>query len=155
MKKNIIFTIALTLSFCLGFALNEFALSNIPTSYKVAVVDIQKVIDASPQLKKLKAEREQKNKELNKWVEVVKADINKQTSQENKKKLSEKYNTILVQKQKNLALEYGKKLQEFDKQISEIVANQAKSKGYNLVLVKSTVIFGGEDITQNVIKSLK
>lgn len=43
----------------------------------------------------------------------------------------------------------------FDKNITSIIKKKAKASGYNLVLVKSSVIDGGTDITADIIKDLK
>ena len=39
--------------------------------------------------------------------------------------------------------------------ISSTIAAQAKAKGYDIVLAKSTVLYGGEDITAEIAKIVK
>ena len=51
--------------------------------------------------------------------------------------------------------EYVNKLSAIDASISKTVNEQAKAGNYNLVLSKGAVLYGGEDITQQVIKVVK
>ena len=55
MNKKFI-SIAL-LAFVLGISTSNFAMSGVPASYKVAVVDVQKVVTSSKQVATLKNEQ--------------------------------------------------------------------------------------------------
>ena len=48
-----------------------------PEAQKIAVVDIQKVVAASSQVKALKASQDAKNKELTAFIKNAQADVNK------------------------------------------------------------------------------
>ena len=52
--------------------------------------------------------------------------------------------------------EYAQKLQAIDKNISAVIAQQARANGYKLVVAKSVVLYSeGTDITNNVMKAVK
>ena len=51
--------------------------------------------------------------------------------------------------------EYNTKLMQIDSSIKAIVVEKAKGMNYNLVLPKNIVLFGGDDITSEIAKSVK
>ena len=51
--------------------------------------------------------------------------------------------------------DYANKLKEIDDSISKQINEQAKAKGYDLVLSKNMVLYGGQDITAELIKTIK
>ena len=51
--------------------------------------------------------------------------------------------------------EYASKLAAIDKSISDKIVVEAKNGGYDIVLAKGVVLYGGTDITNNVIKAVK
>ena len=130
------------------------AKSDISTQ-KIAVVDVPAIVAQSGQVKELKAEQTKKAQDLSKWLETVNADIKKQSSEANKKKLLAKYNEEFNKKKEANAKDYAEKLTAIDKSISSTIAAQAKSKGYDIVLAKSTVLYGGDDITADIAKVVK
>ncbi len=139
--------------FVLIFALTmNTAMAN---DYKVAVVNLTQVVEASTQVKALKLEQQAKLKQLEAWLVTVKSDVEKQKTKENREKLIKKYDVEFVKKQNEIKAAYSKKLNDIDKSISEVIAKDAAAKGYNLVLPKGTVLFGGEDITSDIIKKVK
>lgn len=122
---------------------------------KIAVVDLQKVVSSSSQVKVLKDEQYKKATELEKWLQTVKKDIEKQSTPENKQKLIKKYDAELARKREMNTKEYNKKLGEIDESVSRTITTFAKSKNYDLVLAKSNVLFGGIDITNEIMKLVK
>lgn len=144
-------------AFVLGLGINNIAMSDgINTDgIKIAVVDVNKVVTSSSQVKDLKNQQEAKKAELVKWLDTVKADISKQSTEENKVKLAKKYDEQLVKKQEANRNEYTKKLAEIDKNISQIINQTAKAQGYDIVFAKSAVLYGGEDITGTIAKAVK
>ena len=87
MKKQIT-TLAIAIAaFAIGLGFNNIAMSNIPANYKVAVVDVNAVVSKSAQVQALKKEQQTKLQELQKWLETVRADVQKQSTQEGKDKL--------------------------------------------------------------------
>ena len=100
----------------------------------------------------MKKEQQTKMKELQKWLETVRADVQKQSS---KDKLIKKYDAEFAKKQEAIKKNYATKLQAIDKSISETIATEAKAKNYNLVLSKGMVLYGGDDITASISKVVK
>ena len=51
--------------------------------------------------------------------------------------------------------EYAEKLKALDSSISQQINDKAKADGYDLVLSKGIVLYGGKDITSEIIKVVK
>ncbi len=145
------FKLLVAIAAILSFALTTSAYADI----KVATVEVTKVIASSSQVKQLKAEQLKKNQDMAKWLDNAKVEVHKQTSEAEKKKLLKKYNDEFDKKKADLAKDYAKKLAEIDKNISDAIAVKAKEKGYDLVFAKATVLYGADDLTEEVIKIVK
>ena len=155
MKKQIT-TLAIAIAaFAIGMGFNNIAMSNIPANYKVAVVDVNAVVSKSAQVQALKKEQQTKLQELQKWLETVRADVQKQSTQEGKDKLIKKYDAEFAKKQEAIKKNYATKLQAIDKSITATIAQEAKAQNYNLVLSKGSVLYGGDDITASIAKVVK
>ena len=140
-------------AFIVGLGFNSFAMSDVPS--QIAVVDVNRVISNSSQVMALKKEQNLKNEELQKWLVTAKADVEKQKTQEGKEKLIKKYDSDFRKKQQAIQKDYTEKLQAIDKDISGVIAKTAKDKGYDVVLAKGVVLYGGEDITNTISKLIK
>ena len=126
-----------------------------PEPQKIAVVDIQKVVSASAQVKALKASQEAKNKELAAFIKKAQEDVNKQTDVNKKKSLAESYEKQLKTKREANIKDYTTKLKAADANITAQIGKKATELGYTMVVPKSTVIWGGNDITETVLKGIK
>ena len=149
-KKNLfLFTVlmALSISFCGVTKADEIK--------NVAVVDVNAVVAKSSQVNALKEEQAQKIKELQDWLNVVKQDVAKQSTEEGKQKLIKKYDAEFIKKQEAIKKTYAQKLMAIDKSISAVIAKEAKSNGYDLVLSKNMVLYGGTDITNSIMNLVK
>lgn len=122
---------------------------------KIAVVDVQKVVDKSAQVQALKKEQELKQQEMAKFIKQCGEEIQKQTDNAKKKALSEKYGKELKTKQEANAKAYKAKLESIDKSINNAIVQQAKALGYDVILVKGVVLYGGDDITESILKVVK
>ena len=149
MKKKII-TLSMTLAILCSTA--AFAA---PSPQKIAVVDIQKVVASSSQVKALKSSQEAKNKELTTFIKNAQADVNKQTDAKKKKELAEKYEKQLASKREANAKDYAAKLKAADETITSQIGKKAAEMGYTMVLPKSVVIYGGDDITATILQVIK
>ena len=134
--------------------LSSFAFAA-PEPQKIAVVDIQKVVSASAQVKALKASQEAKNKELAAFIKKSQEDVNKQTDVNKKKSLAESYEKQLKTKREANIKDYTTKLKAADANITAQIGKKATELGYTMVIPKSTVIWGGDDITETVLKGIK
>ena len=151
-KKQILAAIAIALT--LGLSANNFALSK-TSDFNVAIVDVQKVVSASSEVNALKNEQKAKVDELVNFVETAKANLAKESDDTKKKALEDKYNKELNVKKDAIDKEYVKKLSAIDKDITEIIKKKADKDNYDLVLSKSSVLIGGKDITDEIIKAVK
>lgn len=149
MKKVLTILSVLTLMMTTAAAFAE------PQPPKIAVVDIQKVVAASSQVKALKSSQEAKNKELAAFIKKAQADVNKQTDVKKKKSLAESYEKQLAQKREANLKEYTTKLKAADAAITAQIGKKATELGYTMVLPKSAVVYGGDDITATVLKTIK
>lgn len=153
MNNKIKTTLAFACAFAVGLGFNSVAMS--AGTMKVAVVNVQQVVEKSAQVNALKKEQETKLKDLQNWLTVVKNDVEKQQTQAGKEKLIAKYDAEFAKKQQAIRDNYATKLSAIDTSISATIATEAKTLGYDLVLAKSIVLFGGSDITEAVAKKVK
>lgn len=155
MNKNVkLLTVGLA-AFVIGLTVNNYAMSDVPANYKVAIVDVQQVVANSSQVKNLKKEQQAKTDELVKFVEKARKDVAAVSDEKKKKALEDKYTKELNAKKDKLEKDYISKLSAIDTSISKTVEAQAKANNYNLVLAKGVVLYGGEDITDVIIKAVK
>jgi len=154
MKKNLIIAGLCTCAFVLGFSVNNIALSNIASS-KVAYIDVNKLTASSKTIKQALAQREKQTKEMLKWYDSASLEIQKQDSKEKKDALVKKYEAQLTQKKKSIKDAYAKEINKADAQMEQVISQKAKELGYNLVFRRDALIFGGDDITSQVLPSVK
>ena len=122
---------------------------------RIAVVDVPAVVAKSAQVQALKKEQQTKMQDLEKWLKTAQADVEKQQSKEGKEKLLKKYNAEFAKKKETIAKDYQIRLQAVDKSITETISTTARAKGYNIVISKGVVVYGGYDITADVQKVVK
>ena len=146
MKKTI-----LTAAIILGLSTMNAAFADT----KIAIVDVQAVVAQSQQVKALKKEQQTKIQDLEKWLTTVRADVEKQQTQEGKDKLLKKYNAEFAKKKEVIAKDYASRIQVVEKSISDTIAQQARAKGYDIVIAKGMVLYGGDDITADITKVVK
>ena len=145
-------TITLSLASLIVFASAAFAT---PEPQKIAVVDIQKVVTASAQVKALKSSQDARNKESTAFIKKAQADVNKQTDEKKRKALAAQYEKQLVAKREAYTKDYAAKLKATDASITEQIGKKATEMGYTMVVPKSAVIYGGDDITATILKVIK
>jgi outer membrane protein len=122
---------------------------------RIAVINTKAVVQKSAQLQALNKEQQTKLKDLEKWIQTCQADIAKQQTQAGKEKLAKKYDAELKKKQEAITTSYKEKIKVIDKSISDTIAAQARAKGYDMVISKDVVMFGGDDITESVLSVVK
>jgi Skp family chaperone for outer membrane proteins len=122
---------------------------------RIAVVDVNRVVAQSAQVQTLKSEQAQKSQELQQWLNSVKAEVDSKQTNEEKQKLVTAYNQEFTKRQEIIRADYTQKLQMIEKSINETISEEAKNQGYDIVLAKHFVLFGGDDITDDVAKIVK
>lgn len=123
--------------------------------FAVAVVDVPQVVTSSAQVQALKKEQQAKAEELVKFIENARKDVASITDSSKKKAAEEKYSKELQTKKEKIELEYASKLKAIDASISKQIETQAKAQGYDVVLSKGVVLYGGKDITSEIVKVVK
>jgi outer membrane protein len=121
----------------------------------VAVVDVTKIVASSSQITDLKNERQAKLNDLNSFVEKARADVAKEKKADKKKALEDSYNKELAAKKEALDKDYAQRVSDIDKNITGIIRAKAKALKYDLVLTKTSVLYGGTDITSEILKNIK
>ena len=151
--KNMVKLLVVTL--CLMFA--TVNCPNVQAAdFKYATVDVQKVVTSSKQVNALKTEQNAKMRELSEFVQKANKQLSQTSDQKKKEELEKKLNTELNNKKIKMEKEYASKLEAIDKNISNVISNVAKQKGFELVLAKGVVLYGkGTDITDEVIQLVK
>ncbi len=122
---------------------------------EVAFVDVQKVVASSGQVQQLKKDQEAKAKEFKAFIDKAKKDVAAVTDTKKKQALAEKYDKQYISKREALEKDYASKLKVIEKSISEVISEQAKLKGYDMVVSKDVVLYGTTDITEEVINVVK
>ncbi len=133
------------LAILLGFSMNcVFAADSI------AVVDLQKVVGNSSQVKQLKQEHTKKMDELNKIIVNARGAIANESDPAKVLALEEKYAKEFNQKKDALDKDYNRRLGEIEKSIKNEIAQKAQKDNYEYVFAKSVVLYGGKDITDEI-----
>ncbi len=140
MKKSL-----LLLGFGILLGLNcSYATENI------AVVDLQKIVSNSSQVKQLKQEHAKKMEELNKIIVNARGEINNETDSAKILQLEDKYTKEFNAKKSALEREYSTRLNAIEKSIKDEISKKAKQENYDYVFAKSVVLYGGNDITEQI-----
>lgn len=154
MDKHFKSVLAVSIAFVLGCGFNTMAISGNALN-KVAIVDVPKVVANSSQVANLKAEQAKKRTELVQFMNKAKSDVDAQQDVAKKKDLAKKYEKELNEKREAITKDYTKKLEAIDASITNVIVKQAQTMGYDVVFAKTAVLYGGDNITDAIIKSVK
>jgi len=116
----------------------------------IAVVDLQKIVSNSNQVKQLKSEHSKKMEELNKIIINARGEIANETDANKILKLEEKYTNEFNTKKSLLENEYNSKLKAIEENIKSEIEKNAQKNDYDYVFAKSVVLYGGKDITNEI-----
>ena len=154
MKKNLLTLVLCAFAFGLGFGANNIAFSNI-NSAKVAYVNVPKLLSASKSLKAAQDAQMKQTKDMLTWYDKASAEIQKQPTKAEKDALIKKYEAQLTQKKKVIKESYAKKVNLVDSQLDQAITKKAQDMGYDLVFRKDALLFGGKDITNEILPLVK
>ena len=140
MKKSI-FVITLGFFLTINYSLAENS---------VAMVDLQKIVSNSAQVKQLNSEHKKKMDELNKIIVNARGEIANETDENKIIKIEEKYTNEFNTKKALLEKEYNSKLSEIEKNIKDEIEKKAQKDNYDYVFAKSVLLYGGKDITDEI-----
>lgn len=116
----------------------------------IAVVDLQKIVSNSSQVKLLKQEHKKKMEELDRIIVNARGEISNETDNNKILQLEEKYTKEFNAKRNALDSEYNTKLDSIERNIKEEIAKKAKKDNYDYVFAKSVLLYGGKDITNEI-----
>ena len=149
MKKNILALVFVIIAFGIGFSINSFANPKIET-YKIATADIQEIAQNSTELNNLKKTQEKQLQEIQTLIEKAKTEISKETNPQKAAQIEETYRNQINDKKLAMDTAYNAQLNTINSKIRTAVSEKARSMNYNIVLSKNAVLFGGDDITEQV-----
>ena len=116
----------------------------------IAVVDLQKIVSNSAQVKQLKQEHAKKMDELNKIIVNARGEISNETDSAKILQLEEKYTKEFNTKQSAIEKDYNARLNAIEKSIKDEIAKKAQADKYDYVFAKSVLLYGGKDITNEI-----
>ena len=116
----------------------------------IAVVDLQKIVSNSSQVKQLEREHEKKLDELNKIIINARGAIANETDNNKIIQLEDKYTHEFNTKRSALENEYNTKLAAIEKSIRDEIEKKARKDNYDYVFAKSVLLYGGKDITNEI-----
>lgn len=116
----------------------------------IAVVDLQKIVSNSGQVKQLKQEHAKKMEELNKIVVNARGEIANTSDSAKILQLEEKYTNEFNAKKAALEKDYSTRLSSIEKNIKDEIAKKAQQDNYDYVFAKSVLLYGGKDITNDI-----
>lgn len=154
-KQIIILSSAVVISLVMGYSINNIAVSKAQPEYKIATVDIQKIVANSTEIKSLKAEQEKQMQNMQSTINKARTEISKEQDPVKIAQLEEKYRNEINNQKLALDTSYNTKVKAIDSKIKTAVVEKARSMNYNIVLPKNTVLFGGDDITDEVSKIIQ
>lgn len=155
MKNKILATLIVIGAFIAGYSINSIAISNTTPEYKIAVVDIATIIKNSKEINDLRLEQAKQMQDMQATIDKAKAEISKEQDPAKIAQLEEKYRNEINKQKLALDTSYNNKLIAIDNKIKTAVVEKARSMNYNIVLPKNTVLFGGDDITEQVATIIK
>jgi len=144
MKKLLLSTICVLMFSQVGFC-----------ETNIAVVDLQKVVDNSAQVKALKQEHTNKIKELNGIITQAQTEIAKETDAKKMVAIQDKYTAQFNAKKSEIDKMYASKLSTIETKIKSEIEKKAKADGYDFVFAKSVALYGGKDITPEISATVK
>ena len=125
-------------------------MSEVYAESSVAVVDLQKVVSNSAQVKQLKEEHSKKMEELNKIIINARGEISNETDSNKILQLEEKYTNEFNAKKNALEKDYNHRLELIERNIKDEISKKAQKDKYDYVFAKSVMLYGGKDITNEI-----
>lgn len=144
-NTKIILTMCCVLMFSqLGFA-----------SEKIGVVDIQEIVSRSSAVQQLKNEHSSQIQSLNTIVTNAQNAISKETDPQKIVILQDKYNAEFNRKKEAIDNQYKTRLSDLENKLRRDIIESAKKNNYDVVIAKSVMFCGGDDITDLVSKDIR
>lgn len=127
-----------------------FSNSTVNAEGNIAVVDLQKIVSNSSQVKQLKQEHAKKIAELDKIIVNARGEISNEKDPAKVLLLEDKYMKEFNTKREALEKDYSLRLANIEKNIKSEIAQKAEKDKYDYVFAKSVLLYGGKDITNEI-----
>lgn len=124
-------------------------------SEEIAVVDLGRIVENSAQVKQLKQEHSKKIAELDRIIVNARGEISNEKDPAKVLMLEDKYMKEFNTNRDALERDYNNKLSVIEKNIKSEISKRAQKDGYEYVFAKSVVLYGGKDITAELLNSIK
>ena len=151
--SNLILALILVCGIAITF--NGLSSSSANNGLSIAVVDIQELVNNYDKVKILKEKQTVKLTDLQKFIEIARKNVAAEKDKAKQKLLEDKYNKELQVKKNTMDTEYQKQLEQLNKTVEIAINTVAKTNKYDIVLAKNSVLYGGKDVTKDVLKALK
>ena len=125
------------------------------TETNIAVVDLQQIVENSSQVKQLKQEHSKKIGELDRILINARGEISNEKDPAKVLILEDKYMKEFNTKKQALERDYNNRLSSIETNIKNEITKKAKKDGFDFVFAKSIVLYGGNDITNDLLKNIK
>ena len=127
-----------------------FSNSAVFSAENIAVVDLQKIVSNSSQVKQLKQEHAKKIEELDRIIVNARGEISNEKDPAKVLLLEDKYMKEFNAKRDALERDYSSRLANIEKNIKNEIALKAQKDKYDYVFAKSVLLYGGKDITNEI-----
>jgi len=138
----------------LAVIISLFTLNTSAFAEQIGVIDLNKILQNYTKSQNARADMKIKQAELQKFVENARKSVQAGKTTAEKKKLEDKYNAELKQKVAAVNAGQTQKVQEIQTNIYSAIKSAADQKQISTVLTKESVIMGGQDFTDEVLKVL-
>ncbi len=122
---------------------------------KIGVIDVKKVVSASKEVERVKKENEANKKLLVSYIKLSAEKMNKEKDQKKREEMKKQFTNELTAKKEAMDKVYAEKLMKINNDMNVQVSNLAKDKNYDLILTQDAVLYGGDDLTKDLIKLVK
>ncbi len=120
----------------------------------IGVVDLSKVIESYSKAQEVSADLKIKETELQKFIEDAQKKIEKAKTPVEKKNLEDRLGEQFNIKRNVFAKEQADKWQQIEDKVLKKITEVSKKQKMDIVLNQQSVIIGGKDITDEIIKQL-
>ncbi len=128
----------------IGISQYDSGIASAASSSNVGIVDYQQLVSSSPQLAQARTQMQAEQKKVEEDFKTKTANMNDKEKSEYALKIREQ----MVKKQKEL-------LAPIIETVKANIQTVADAKGLTVVLDKNSVIYGGQDITQDVLSKMQ
>ena len=146
------------LLFVFIFLLGLSSVSAAQSGYKIAYIDSNRILKEYSAAQKLLQELGKAEAELNKKIMAKRQEIKK--AQEAKKTeteiqmMAEKIRLELEPEAKRIEDESARKSKEIEDKVDSVIKSYAAKAKYDVIVLKEAVLYGGTDITNEILKEL-